>query len=417
MKIEKSSGITPTEQLLAVLGELAFLNLWSFPNLCYADGKEICDLLIIYEDTVIMFSDKSSSLQANENEALAWTRWHRYCIKEGFSSLHRAEKYLKNPTNKIYLDAKCEKLFPGKVNPNSKFIKIVTTAGYKYPLHLDSSMSYQDDSKIGSVGLKNRDGYVHIIDHFSLNKVLKLFGTIEDFKKYISIKENLYRKDKYSAFSEFDFAAYIYHSYWLSGESDGLSVGDLDAPDVEMLVVDGWFEFLLENADFDPKQHEKSSRWDYIIRSIGKQILNDNMDEVLTLNKSYSEQVKALERMAKENRGARVILSDQVNTFFKDKELSNLSPNSYKACILSSPSSENTIYVFFVFGRVKDLPSDPINYQTYQMMKGIALNNLIDKQELEGMKYKYLVGIGLDPPEHNGGSQAIIYKEKYHKGL
>lgn len=50
--IHRSRGSTASERLLADLGEHAFLNLWSYPNLFYdkkkngkGDGKELCDLL------------------------------------------------------------------------------------------------------------------------------------------------------------------------------------------------------------------------------------------------------------------------------------------------------------------------------------------------------------------------------------
>jgi len=45
--IKKSSGTTPTEQLLADLCEQTFLKLWSYPNPFKDDGDELCDLLVI----------------------------------------------------------------------------------------------------------------------------------------------------------------------------------------------------------------------------------------------------------------------------------------------------------------------------------------------------------------------------------
>jgi len=52
MKITKSKGLTPTERLLSELCDLTFLKLWSYPNPCKADGKELCDLLAVFEDHV-----------------------------------------------------------------------------------------------------------------------------------------------------------------------------------------------------------------------------------------------------------------------------------------------------------------------------------------------------------------------------
>ncbi len=65
-EIVRSQGTTPSERYLAGLAERSFLNLWSYPNI-YRDtvvngqrtGKEICDLLVVCGDHVLIFSDKT----------------------------------------------------------------------------------------------------------------------------------------------------------------------------------------------------------------------------------------------------------------------------------------------------------------------------------------------------------------------
>jgi hypothetical protein len=63
--IYRSKGSTASERLLADLGEQAFLNLWSYPNLFYdkkqggmGDGKELCDMLVVCGDDVIIFKPR-----------------------------------------------------------------------------------------------------------------------------------------------------------------------------------------------------------------------------------------------------------------------------------------------------------------------------------------------------------------------
>lgn len=60
MAIEKSPGQTPTEQYLSKLCEQTFLNIWAYPNPYKADGKELCDLLVVFENTVFLFFDRES---------------------------------------------------------------------------------------------------------------------------------------------------------------------------------------------------------------------------------------------------------------------------------------------------------------------------------------------------------------------
>ena len=52
MRIDKPGGGTPTERLLSTLCEKTFLKLWSGPNPRKDDGKELCDLIAIFDNHV-----------------------------------------------------------------------------------------------------------------------------------------------------------------------------------------------------------------------------------------------------------------------------------------------------------------------------------------------------------------------------
>lgn len=59
-------GVTAAERYLARLCKRSFLSLWSYPAVFRdqgrpggkGDGKEVCDLLVVFENNVIIFSDK-----------------------------------------------------------------------------------------------------------------------------------------------------------------------------------------------------------------------------------------------------------------------------------------------------------------------------------------------------------------------
>ena len=64
--IKRGFGVTKSESYLAKLAERNFLNLWSYPNTFIdkkvrnkGDGKELCDLLVVCGDHVLIFSDKT----------------------------------------------------------------------------------------------------------------------------------------------------------------------------------------------------------------------------------------------------------------------------------------------------------------------------------------------------------------------
>jgi hypothetical protein len=88
--IEKADGVTAAEKYLGRLCERSFLSLWSYPGL-FRDqgkpqngghGKEICDLLVVFDQHIIIFSDKHCRFQNSGNVELDWQRWFRKAVQK-----------------------------------------------------------------------------------------------------------------------------------------------------------------------------------------------------------------------------------------------------------------------------------------------------------------------------------------------
>lgn len=79
MSIKKSSGVTQTEKILADLCERTFLKLWAYPNPYKADGKELCDLLAVFENHVFIFFDRESKKfdKSEKDVQVQWERWKK----------------------------------------------------------------------------------------------------------------------------------------------------------------------------------------------------------------------------------------------------------------------------------------------------------------------------------------------------
>src|SRR5947208_2542997 len=98
-KVEKQQGITVAERHLAELCEQTFLSLWSYPNV-FRDvfvpgtkiGKELCDLLVLFEDRVLIFSDKDCAVPRTGDLNLDWSRWFRKAVLENAKQAHGAER-------------------------------------------------------------------------------------------------------------------------------------------------------------------------------------------------------------------------------------------------------------------------------------------------------------------------------------
>jgi hypothetical protein len=59
--IFKSPGFTDTERFLFDLCDRTFLKLWSYPNPFRAPGRELCDLIAVFDRHVFLFFDRSQN--------------------------------------------------------------------------------------------------------------------------------------------------------------------------------------------------------------------------------------------------------------------------------------------------------------------------------------------------------------------
>jgi hypothetical protein len=97
-QIKRSTGTTASERYLAALADRTFLNLWSYPNL-FVDrkkggkgaGKELCDLLVVCGDDVIIFSDKSIEWPDGPDFKTIWSRWYRRAIEKSVAQIGGAD--------------------------------------------------------------------------------------------------------------------------------------------------------------------------------------------------------------------------------------------------------------------------------------------------------------------------------------
>lgn len=69
-EILKQTGVTEAERRLAEICQGSFLSLWSYPAVfrdqgqkgnANRDGKEVCDLLVVFGDNVLIFSTRTAS--------------------------------------------------------------------------------------------------------------------------------------------------------------------------------------------------------------------------------------------------------------------------------------------------------------------------------------------------------------------
>jgi len=191
------------------------LSLWSYPGI-YRDqgtsktreGKEVCDLLVVFQDHIIIFSDKDCEFPDTGNLELDWNRWFRRAVQKSAEQVWGAERWIKSHPDRLFLDRACTQRFPIELpNPATAIFHRIVVAhkvsercrkelGGSGSLMIDSTLigaqhyaPFQDGDRPFAIGhLDPAKGYVHVLDDTSLAIVMDTLDTITDFVSYLSKK-------------------------------------------------------------------------------------------------------------------------------------------------------------------------------------------------------------------------------------
>ena len=96
--ISDAEGVTESERLLMRLCRKSFLSLWSYAKLHTDEGmrdrkgsaKEFIDVLVVFGDDVVLFSDKHVIFNESKPLDVAWKRWYARAVDNSAKQLHGA---------------------------------------------------------------------------------------------------------------------------------------------------------------------------------------------------------------------------------------------------------------------------------------------------------------------------------------
>ena len=124
--IHRGTGNTESERFLAQIAEKSFLNLWTYANVFRdqhingspkGDGKELCDVLVVCGDDVIIFSDKTVKWCADKATNIAWCRWYKAAIEKSADQIHGAARWLREHPRRVFIDNACTVPLPIALPP------------------------------------------------------------------------------------------------------------------------------------------------------------------------------------------------------------------------------------------------------------------------------------------------------------
>jgi len=91
------NGVNASERYLKQLGDRTFLSLWSHANVHrdQGGGKEVADLLVVFGNHVLIFSDKECAFPDTGDLDRDWARWYRRAIRNSAKQIWGAEQWIK----------------------------------------------------------------------------------------------------------------------------------------------------------------------------------------------------------------------------------------------------------------------------------------------------------------------------------
>jgi hypothetical protein len=289
----KNENLTESEKYLKELCDRTFLSLWSYPSLyrnqkdAFGEGKELCDLLVVFGNDVIIFSDKRVTFPQTGDLKLDWSRWYRKAVKDSAKQAWGAERWIKTFPNKIFLDKECTKSFPIHL-PNVKDMKIHIVVvshqasercikefgGGSGSMMLYSNIPLYDDSNPFMISdIDDSRTFVHVLDDISLDIVLKTNDTASDFIEYLNKKEIFFRSGTpFVVAGEEDLLAF----YLQTIGADGRHGFSFDSKYTGLKLEEGYWESFQCNPSRIAQllENESSYFWDILIEKFSLHVLN-----------------------------------------------------------------------------------------------------------------------------------------------
>lgn len=411
--LKGASGTTPTENQLLQLARASFLSLWSYPNVYTdegrrgenGDGKELCDLMVVFGDDVLLFSDKNCAFLLKESLNLAWNRWYRRAIEKSAKQLSGAESWISRFPARIFLDAKCSNSLPVQLPSADRrrvhLIAVAHGASDAAIKHWESmapgstgtpiidtrliGRQHEDEPFVVGWPLDNKR-LVHVFDGDTISLLLRELDTLSDFVNYLKEKQDLFEK------SGCDFL--------IMGEEELLAayLTNIDPktnahrfphfpPDHLIFLGEGSWSKLEANASYRSRAEANkiSYIWDDLIEYQASHIIHGSSElKMVAATKGSEEDV--LRVMASETRLKRRALGDSIN-FLRIKANARLRSTR---CI--ADSGKRRVYALLALPYLPEQPHD--EYRAYRQYllhlycEGAALQ-FPDVQEILGIAFEH----------------------------
>lgn len=410
-------GKTDSECYLTQLCKRTFLSLWSYPNLHYQVGqpgntqkKELVDVLALFRNNILLFSDKECVYEQTVNPQQAWARYYKKAIFESAGALFRAERILRRAGALIYTDTKCVEPFPLAIPApsNARFHRICVCRGaarhfgprgepWSYIIDTSIQGDQHLDSPPFSVGhVSPERGFVHIFDELGLEYVLQTFDTVSDLISYLSERERLLGARLVLAAGEEELVGY-YKGHLNADGNHGFE--SLHTSNAICVQTGHWSAYAQsEQRRFELEANRDSYVWDKVIERFiqgGEFARQDG-----TPCTGLATKDECLGFMAAASRFHRRILAAAFLELLRRTE-----PGCIRdACVVPKLSDDGVYWVFMVLEAPSQRP-----YEEYVNVRKHMLECYCKAVRVRFEDALHIVGVATEPGYSAGRSENLVY--------
>ncbi len=397
---------TKTERQLYDLCRRSFLSYWSFLSPHRPDArttKELCDVLVVCDKHILVFSDKSTAFPDGDLE-VAWGRWKKRSVKNSVRQLHGAYRYLQSQDPLIFSDAKEKsRLRCELASVADRDIHLIAVANGatdacskllnepRGTLMLTSDFGETSPFVVGDVG--HGDVFVHVFTDLSLRMVLHEFDTITDLVGYLRNRARFLRGDTgVSVRGEEELIPLYFRGYSDSSKDyDMARAIEVKGERPDHVWIDGGFyEDMLQRPEYIARRERNkvSYLWDALIeRFAGHQIQGTQRQ---ARPRGFEGHEGGIRLMALESRLARRSHSEQllhaIAGFRTDKDI-------MARTIMPGEGHKATAYLFLQMRPRVDRPYEEYRQVRAHLLQIYAMALLHDYPGV-----MQIVGIATEPP-------------------
>lgn len=437
-------GITGSERQLNELIRKSFLNLWSYSNLFIdkrsggpqSQGKELCDVLVVCGDDVIIFSDKSIEWPSHDKIEVQWSRWKRRAIDKSADQIRGAARWIRAHPDRIFTDADCTTKLPIQLPPAERMrihgVVVARGSGEAcLTFHGNGSPSLVIQSDFPGlheetpfwISDPNSAGfYIHVLDDSTLHVLLQELDTIRDFVDYMSEKAQFFRQKRWVVAhgEEEILASYLRGIDRKTGEHKILAGMNLDGHDSVMLEG-GLYKELTQKKEYKARKQEDeiSYAWDKLIEHFSQYIING---EILTLgigagsapDFGFADHERGVREMALQRRMERRMLSKALIDAFRsigDKD------RFFRMVTVAPTGTASSLAFVFLILKNNENSNPDSDYEKYREVRSTTLYAYCLNVLREHSQFDRVVGLATELPKAfggkgPGGSEDLLFLER-----